>query len=123
VDLLAFHKFLLWMTPVGIISVLAGWVLAETGRQPRVVYGYLRTSAAVSHLAPAAILFSVVVFIVTALVQWPAAVILLAGSLIVPPNMRLAGLFASEGMHEQVAASTRLTAVVLDSFRGMRTLP
>ena len=57
-----FHKFLLWMTPVGIISVLAGWVLAETGRQPWVVYGYLRTSAAVSHLAPAAILFSVIGF-------------------------------------------------------------
>ncbi len=63
-----------------------------------------------------------VVFAVTAAVQWPAAVILLAGSLIVPLNMRLAGLFAAEGADEQMAASARLTAVVLDSFRGMRTL-
>jgi ATP-binding cassette subfamily C protein CydD len=63
-----------------------------------------------------------VVFLVTAAVQWPAAVILLLASLLIPPNMRLAGLFAKEGADERVAASTRLGAVVLDSFRGMRTL-
>jgi ATP-binding cassette, subfamily C, bacterial CydD len=62
------------------------------------------------------------VFAVTAAVQWPAAVILAAGSLIVPVNMRLAGLLAAEGSQERVTASTRLSAVVLDSFRGMRTL-
>ena len=63
-----------------------------------------------------------VVFAVTAAVQWPAAVILAAGSLIVAVNMRLAGLLAAEDADKQVAASTRLSAVVLDSFRGMRTL-
>jgi cytochrome d ubiquinol oxidase subunit I len=57
-----FHKFLMWTAPVGIIAILGGWVTAETGRQPWVVFGYLRTSAAVSHLAPAAILFSVIGF-------------------------------------------------------------
>jgi ATP-binding cassette, subfamily C, bacterial CydD len=63
-----------------------------------------------------------VVVAVTAAVQWPAAVVLAAGSLIVPLNMRLAGLFAAEGAGEQVGASTRLTAVVLDSFAGLPTL-
>jgi len=63
-----------------------------------------------------------VIFAVTAAAQWPAAVILLAGSLIVPANMCLAGRFAAEGAGERVTASTRLSAVVLDSFRGMRTL-
>jgi ATP-binding cassette, subfamily C, bacterial CydD len=63
-----------------------------------------------------------VIFLVTAAVQWPAAGILLLASLLIPLNMRLAGLFAKEGADERVAASTRLTAVVLDSFRGMRTL-
>jgi ATP-binding cassette, subfamily C, bacterial CydD len=63
-----------------------------------------------------------VVVAVTAAVQWPAAVVLAVGSLIIPLNMRLAGLFAAEGADEQVAASTRLTAVVLDSFRGVPTL-
>src|SRR3954453_21933825 len=65
----------------------------------------------------------VVIFLVTAAVQWPAAMILLLSSLLIPLNMRLAGLFAKEGADERVAASTRLGAVVLDSFRGMLTLP
>jgi ATP-binding cassette, subfamily C, bacterial CydD len=63
-----------------------------------------------------------VIFLVTAAVQWPAAVILLLATLLVPLNMRLAGLFAKEGADQRVADSTRLAAVVLDSFRGMRTL-
>jgi ATP-binding cassette, subfamily C, bacterial CydD len=63
-----------------------------------------------------------VIFGVTAAVHWPAAVILLLASLLMPPNLRLAGLFAKEGADERAAANTRLTATVLDSFRGMRTL-
>jgi cytochrome d ubiquinol oxidase subunit I len=57
-----FHRFLRWATPAGIIAILGGWVTAETGRQPWVVFGQLRTSAAVSHLAPAETLFSVICF-------------------------------------------------------------
>jgi cytochrome d ubiquinol oxidase subunit I len=57
-----FHRFLLWTTPVGIIALLGGWVLAETGRQPWLVFGLLRTSAAASRLAPGEILFSVLAF-------------------------------------------------------------
>ncbi|MDQ1655019.1 MAG: ATP-binding cassette, subfamily bacterial CydD [Cryptosporangiaceae bacterium] len=63
-----------------------------------------------------------VIFLVTAAVQWPAAVILVLSSVLIPLNMRLAGLLAQEGADERVGASTRLGAVVLDSFRGMRTL-
>jgi ATP-binding cassette subfamily C protein CydD len=95
------------------IAALAAVELADD------VAGYHAQSVPLHLSAPVSML---AVFAVTAAVQWPAAVILLAGSLIVPPNMRLAGLFAAEGTGEQVAASTRLSAVVLDSFRGMRTL-
>ncbi len=63
-----------------------------------------------------------VVLAVTAVVQWPAAVILLLASLLLPLNLRLAGLFAKEGADRRMAASTRLAAIVLDSFRGMATL-
>jgi ATP-binding cassette subfamily C protein CydD len=63
-----------------------------------------------------------VVLGVTAVVQWPAAVMLLLASLLVPLNMRLAGLLATEGAEERVTATARLGAVVLESFRGMRTL-
>jgi cytochrome d ubiquinol oxidase subunit I len=58
-----FHKLVLWMTPIGVVAILGGWTTAETGRQPFVVYGQLRTSAAVSHLAPASLIFSFVGFI------------------------------------------------------------
>jgi cytochrome bd ubiquinol oxidase subunit I len=57
-----FHRFLRWATPAGIIAILGGWVTAETGRQPWIVFGQLRTSAAVSHLAPAETVFSVIGF-------------------------------------------------------------
>lgn len=64
----------------------------------------------------------VLIVLVTAVLQWPAAVILLLASLILVPNMRLAGQFAKEGADEQLAATNRMAAVVLDSFRGMHTL-
>ena len=64
----------------------------------------------------------VLIVLVTAVVQWPAAVILLPASLILVPNLRLAGQFAKEGADAQLAATNRLAAVILDSFRGMRTL-
>jgi cytochrome d ubiquinol oxidase subunit I len=57
-----FHRFLLWTTPAGIVAILGGWVTAEAGRQPWVVYGHLRTADAVSHLAPGEVWFSVIGF-------------------------------------------------------------
>jgi ATP-binding cassette subfamily C protein CydD len=63
-----------------------------------------------------------VILLVTAVVQWPAAVVLLFASLLIPPNLRLAGILAQEGADERAAATARLAAVVLDSFRGLRTL-
>ncbi|MEU4287269.1 ATP-binding cassette domain-containing protein [Kribbella sp. NPDC026596] len=72
-----------------------------------------RTSAPVS---------MALILVTTAVAQWPAAVILLLASLLLPLNLRLAGLFAKEGADARMAATTRLGAVVLDSFRGMPTL-
>jgi cytochrome d ubiquinol oxidase subunit I len=64
-----FHQFLLWATPVGILAILGGWVTAETGRQPWVVFGQLRTADAVSRLAPGELLFSVLGFALLYLVM------------------------------------------------------
>jgi cytochrome d ubiquinol oxidase subunit I len=52
-----FLRSLVLMTPAGIVATLGGWYLAETGRQPWVVYGLLRTADAVSPV-PASVLFS-----------------------------------------------------------------
>ncbi len=57
-----FHRYLLWTTPVGIISILGGWAVSEAGRQPWLVFGKLTTAAGVSQLAPGELVFSVVGF-------------------------------------------------------------
>jgi len=58
-----FHRFVLLMFPVGIVGVICGWIAAETGRQPYVVYGKLTTAAAVSPLSPGLVVASLIAFI------------------------------------------------------------
>lgn len=50
------------MAPSGFIAVLAGWYVAEIGRQPWVVHGLMRTEDAVSSVAAAAVLTSLIVY-------------------------------------------------------------
>ena len=50
------------MAPAGFIAVVAGWIVAEVGRQPYVVYGYLRTADAVSPVPAAHVATSLIVF-------------------------------------------------------------
>jgi len=81
-----FHRFLRWTAPVGIISILGGWVTAETGRQPWVVFGQLRTSAAVSQLAPGEIVFSVVGFSLLYLVMLAGYIAYIVRSMRIGPE-------------------------------------
>jgi cytochrome d ubiquinol oxidase subunit I len=43
-----FLKILPWLIPLPYIAIQAGWIVAEVGRQPWIVYGLMRTSDAVS---------------------------------------------------------------------------
>lgn len=49
-------------SPLPFLAVLAGWTVTEVGRQPYLVYGYLRTADAVSPLAPSAVGISLLLF-------------------------------------------------------------
>jgi cytochrome d ubiquinol oxidase subunit I len=60
-----FHWLSLLILPSGILAVIAGWVTAETGRQPWVVYGQLLTADAVSPLNPYVVLGSLLAFVAT----------------------------------------------------------
>jgi cytochrome bd ubiquinol oxidase subunit I len=51
------------MTPAGVLATLGGWYLAETGRQPWVIYGLLRTADAVSPVPSSALLSTLIAFI------------------------------------------------------------
>ncbi|HSD62909.1 MAG TPA: cytochrome ubiquinol oxidase subunit I [Ignavibacteriaceae bacterium] len=56
-------KILLWAIPFPLIACQLGWIAAEVGRQPWIVYRLLRTSDAVSVTVPAGnILFSIILF-------------------------------------------------------------
>jgi cytochrome d ubiquinol oxidase subunit I len=53
-----------WSFPIGFIAVLAGWFVAEVGRQPWVVYNVLRTADAVSPVPGGSVLTTLVLFFV-----------------------------------------------------------
>jgi cytochrome bd ubiquinol oxidase subunit I len=50
--------------PLGFIAILAGWWVAETGRQPWVAYGILRTVDAASPVAFGTVLSSLILFVI-----------------------------------------------------------
>jgi len=56
-------KLLIWSIPLPVVACQLGWVAAEVGRQPWIVYGLLRTSDAASRTVGAGqILLSTVLF-------------------------------------------------------------
>ncbi len=52
-----------YSTPLGFVATVTGWIVAESGRQPWVVYGMLRTADAVSPVTPGAIAISLAMFV------------------------------------------------------------
>ncbi|QRG06547.1 cytochrome ubiquinol oxidase subunit I [Xanthobacter dioxanivorans] len=49
-------------TPLGFIAVIAGWTVTETGRQPWIIYGALRTADAVAPVTAGAVTASLLIF-------------------------------------------------------------
>jgi cytochrome bd ubiquinol oxidase subunit I len=50
------------MGPAGFVAVIAGWIVAEVGRQPYVIYGVLRTADAVSPVGAGQVSASLLAF-------------------------------------------------------------
>jgi cytochrome d ubiquinol oxidase subunit I len=63
------------MGPAGFAAVVAGWITAEVGRQPWVVYGLMRTSAGVSPVSTHEVSASLVGFLVVYALIFTAAVL------------------------------------------------
>ena len=59
----AYLRLMVFLLPSGFVCVLGGWITAETGRQPWVVYGILRTANSVSPVSAHSVLTSLVMFI------------------------------------------------------------
>jgi cytochrome d ubiquinol oxidase subunit I len=54
--------------PLGFIAILAGWITTESGRQPFIVYGIMRTSEGLSPVAASAVASSFFAFVLVYLV-------------------------------------------------------
>jgi cytochrome d ubiquinol oxidase subunit I len=59
-----FQRVCLAASPIGFVAVISGWITAEVGRQPYVVYGLLRTSDAAAPVAGGAVAASLAAFVV-----------------------------------------------------------
>jgi cytochrome d ubiquinol oxidase subunit I len=73
-----FLKLMLFMIPLPYIANEAGWMLAEVGRQPWVVYGVMRTSTAVSPINAPQVMTSLVAFVLVYSLLGAAAFYLMA---------------------------------------------
>jgi cytochrome d ubiquinol oxidase subunit I len=80
------HLFGLLMGPAGFVAVLAGWITTETGRQPFVVYGLLRTAASASPLATPAVASSLIAFVIVYFAVFAAGIIYLLRLMAQPPH-------------------------------------
>jgi cytochrome d ubiquinol oxidase subunit I len=59
-----FQKITVLIAPIGFVTLVSGWVVTETGRQPWTAYGILRTSQSVSPLSLSEILLSFGIIII-----------------------------------------------------------
>ena len=59
-----FQRCMLAMGPAGFITLIAGWITTEMGRQPWVVYGVLRTAQAVSPVTQQDVSVSLMIFVI-----------------------------------------------------------
>lgn len=65
--------------PIGFLTVLAGWVTTEVGRQPWTVYGLLRTANSISpSLTGVDVMLSLIGYIAVYLIIFPVGVFLMA---------------------------------------------
>lgn len=57
-----FLKTLVIIQPLGFVATVSGWMTAEIGRQPWIVYGMMRTAEGVSPIAAGNVLWSIMMF-------------------------------------------------------------
>lgn len=60
----ALLKILVWCIPLPYIAIEAGWIVAEVGRQPWIVYGMMKTAEAASPIASYQVTISLAGFII-----------------------------------------------------------
>ncbi len=85
-----------YIAPIGFLTILAGWVTTEVGRQPWTVYGLLRTSHSVSpSLTGIDVLLSLLGYMLVYLIIFPVGIFLMTRvarkGFVEEPNAPVAG--------------------------------
>lgn len=106
-----FLKAASWSWPLGFIAIIAGWTTTETGRQPWVATGIIRTADAVSPLATGAVgatllLFLLVYFAVYSAGIYYMNILIRKGPVAEPPSESDRGRAA----HRPISAATETGA-------------
>ena len=86
-----FQRCAVAMGPAGIVAVIAGWIVTETGRQPFTVYGLMRTTESVSPIAAPAVAASLAAFAIVYFTVFGAGIWYLLRLFAQPPHSHEAG--------------------------------
>ncbi len=86
--------FWMWSCPVSLLTMEAGWIVREVGRQPWIIYGVLRTKDSASAVPVEAVWASFAAFVVVYLVL--LAVFIIAGRMLILRGPGLEGTSPAE---------------------------
>lgn len=68
-----------WMSPIGLVAVIAGWTTTEVGRQPWTVYGLMRTADSVPpSLTTNDVMLSLTAYVLVYLLIYPSGLLVMA---------------------------------------------
>ena len=109
------HRFAVVMGPAGFVSVVAGWVTTEVGRQPYTVYGLLRTGQSVSPLHAPAVAASLAAFAVVYFTVFGSGLFYLLRLMSRPPSPSEPG---PEQEHGPILAAGLTPALAIDPDRS-----
>lgn len=73
-----FHWAAIPVGSFGFIAVITGWIVAEVGRQPYTVYGYLRTADSLSPVSAGQVATSLLVFMIVYAIIFTAGAVYMA---------------------------------------------
>jgi cytochrome d ubiquinol oxidase subunit I len=68
-----FLRSLVWTAPAGMLAIEAGWTVTEVGRQPWIIYGFMRTAEAVTPMPGLIVpflLFTLLYLFLAVVVAW-----------------------------------------------------
>jgi cytochrome d ubiquinol oxidase subunit I len=104
------HRCAVLMGPAGFVTVIAGWVTTEVGRQPFTIYHALRTADSVSPIASPAVTGSLLAFIFVYFAAFVSGGLYILKLMAAPPST-----------HETVPAATPIRTAGITPAAGLRT--